>query len=39
VDNEEDTWSLRDKLTGWRKLHNEELHTLYSPGSVIRLVT
>jgi hypothetical protein len=25
----------RDKVTGgWRKLHNEELHNLYSPPSV-----
>jgi hypothetical protein len=29
----------RDKVTGgWRKLHNEELHGLYSSPSVIRLI-
>jgi hypothetical protein len=27
----------RDEMTGgWRKLHNEELHNLYSPPSVLR---
>jgi hypothetical protein len=27
----------RDEVTGgWRKLHNEELHKLYSPPSIIR---
>jgi hypothetical protein len=27
----------RDEVTGgWRKLHNEELHNLYSPPSIIR---
>jgi hypothetical protein len=25
-------------IGGWRKLHNEELHNLYSPPSVIRMV-
>jgi hypothetical protein len=24
---------------GWRKLHNEELHTLYSSPSIIRMIT
>jgi hypothetical protein len=29
----------RDEVTGgWRKLHNEELHNLYSPPSVIRMI-
>jgi hypothetical protein len=23
---------------GWRKLHNEELHTLYSSPSIIRMI-
>jgi hypothetical protein len=28
----------RDKVTGdWRKLHNEELHSLYSSPSIIRM--
>jgi hypothetical protein len=29
----------KDELTeGWRGLHNEELHTLYSSPSIIRMV-
>jgi hypothetical protein len=29
----------RDELTGdWRKLHNEEFHTLYSSPSIIRMI-
>jgi hypothetical protein len=29
----------RDGVTGgWRKLHNEELHNLYSSPSIIRLI-
>jgi hypothetical protein len=29
----------RDEVTGgWRKLHNEELHYLYSPSSAIRII-
>jgi hypothetical protein len=29
----------RDKMTGgWRKLHNEELHNLYSSPSIIRMI-
>jgi hypothetical protein len=28
----------RDEVTGeWRKLHNEELHDLYYPSSIIRI--
>jgi hypothetical protein len=28
----------RDEVTGgWRKLHNEELHSLYSSPSIIRI--
>jgi acyl-CoA thioesterase FadM len=28
---------MRDEVTGgWRKLHNEELHNLYSSSSIIR---
>jgi hypothetical protein len=28
-----------DEVTGeWRKLHNEELHDLYSPPSIIRMI-
>jgi hypothetical protein len=30
----------RDEVTGgWRKLHNEELHNLYSSPSIIRMIT
>jgi hypothetical protein len=29
----------RDEMTGgWRKLHNEELHNLYSSSSIIRMI-
>jgi hypothetical protein len=29
----------RDEVTGgWRKLHNEELHGLYSSPSVVRVI-
>jgi hypothetical protein len=29
----------RDEVTGeWRKLHNEELHNLYSSSNIIRLI-
>jgi hypothetical protein len=29
----------RDEVTGvWRKLHNEELHNLYSSASIIRMI-
>jgi hypothetical protein len=29
----------RDEVTGgWRKLHNEELHNLYSSPNVIRMI-
>jgi hypothetical protein len=31
--------SKRDGVTGgWRKLHNEELHNLYSSQSIIRII-
>jgi hypothetical protein len=31
--------SKRDEVTGkWRKLHNEELHDLYSSPSIIRRI-
>jgi hypothetical protein len=30
----------RDKVTGgWRKLHNEELHNVYSSQSIIRMIS
>jgi hypothetical protein len=29
----------RDEVTGgWRKLHNEELHDLYSSSNIIRII-
>jgi hypothetical protein len=29
----------RDEVTGgWRKLHNEELHSLYSSQNIIRVI-
>jgi hypothetical protein len=31
--------SKRDEVTGgWRKLHNEELHNLYSSPSITRMI-
>jgi hypothetical protein len=31
--------SKRDEVTGdWRKLHNEELHNLYSSLNIIRMI-
>jgi hypothetical protein len=31
--------TMRDEVTGgWRKLHNEELHNLYSSPSIIRMI-
>jgi hypothetical protein len=30
---------MRDEVTGdWRKLHNEELHNLYSSPNIIRMI-
>jgi hypothetical protein len=30
---------MRDEMTGdWRKLHNEELHNLYSSPNIIRMI-
>jgi hypothetical protein len=32
--------SKRDEVTGdWRKLHNGELHNLYSSPNIIRMIT
>jgi hypothetical protein len=32
-------WSERDEVTGeWRKLHNGELHNLYSSPDIIRQI-
>jgi hypothetical protein len=28
----------RDEMVGWRKLHDEELHNLYSSPSIIRII-
>jgi hypothetical protein len=28
----------RDEVIGWRKLHNEGLHNLYSSASIIRMI-
>jgi hypothetical protein len=28
----------RDEVKDWRKLHNEELHNLYSSPSIIRMI-
>jgi hypothetical protein len=28
---------MREEVTGWRKLHNEELHYLYFPSNIIRV--
>jgi hypothetical protein len=28
----------RDEVTGWRKLHTEELHKLYSLPSIIKMI-
>jgi hypothetical protein len=28
----------REEVTGWRKLHNEELHTLYSSPDIMRTI-
>jgi hypothetical protein len=32
-------WPKRDEITGeWRKLHNEELHGLYSSPNIVRVI-
>jgi hypothetical protein len=31
-------WTLRDRRWDWRKLHNEELHKLYSSPNIIRMI-
>jgi hypothetical protein len=32
-------WLTGDEVTGgWRKLHNEELHGLYSSPSIVRVI-
>jgi hypothetical protein len=32
-------WSKRNEVTGeWRKLHNEELHDLYSSPTIVRVI-
>jgi hypothetical protein len=36
---EENIWTKGDGVAGrWRKLHNEELHNLYSSPSIIRII-
>jgi hypothetical protein len=36
---EEDIWTEEIWVTGeWRKLHNENLHDLYSSPSIIRII-
>jgi hypothetical protein len=36
---EENIEPKRDEVAGgWRKLHNEELHNLYSSPSIIRMI-
>jgi hypothetical protein len=31
--------NIRDEVTrGWRKLHNEEFHNLYSSPSIVRMI-
>jgi hypothetical protein len=29
---------MNEEIGGWRKLHNEELHNLYSSPSIIRII-
>jgi hypothetical protein len=32
-------WPKRDEVTGeWSKLHNEELHDLYSSPNIVRVI-
>jgi hypothetical protein len=36
---EENIWTEEDELLGgWRKLHNEKFHNLYSSPSLIRMI-
>jgi hypothetical protein len=30
---------IDEKIRGWRKLHNEEFHNLYSSPNIIRMIT
>jgi hypothetical protein len=35
-----ETWSLKREVDGsWRKLHNDELHSLYSSPNIVRVIT
>ena len=31
-------WAKRDENEEWRKLHNEELHSLYRSHNIIRVI-
>jgi hypothetical protein len=31
-------WKRDEVIGGWRKLHNEELHNLYSSSGTIRMI-
>jgi hypothetical protein len=38
TEGDENIWN-RDEVTGgWRKLHNEELHNLYSSPNIIKMI-
>jgi hypothetical protein len=34
----ENIWNLEEVSVGWRRLHNEELHNLYSVLDIIRMI-
>jgi hypothetical protein len=34
---EKNIWTWREEITGWRKLHNEGLHNLYSAPNYVRI--